>query len=447
MGRLFYDLTGLLHWYAYFRRPAGVQRVIEQVGRSAVIQEAARRDSGPGARVVFVVRLLGSDRALAIDPALLVGLAVHRATTVGHMRSVFAESLRRGTTRGLLREGRYFHLPYLLAGLTRTERRFGVGDASATPQLRAVAPPTEADVWFSPGDLWWQPGYASALAGLKERTGVRILQMVHDLYVFDRPAWSPRGFSRVFARQLRDIAPFADHWLASSAGVADQVADRLRDWALPPRPVTVLPMGWDSFASFSDPGADRATLDALGVGRRPFILFVGTIEPRKNVPALLDAMDALRSTHGDRVPTLVVAGGYGWRARGTRARIRQGERDGHVVWARNLPDAELAALYRSARFTVMPSRGEGWGLAVQESLALGAPCIASTAGATREAGLDLARYVDPERPDELRSAIEAWIVDEAALERARLRIRKTLDSGSLSTWSDAGRLLLGCAFP
>ena len=62
MARLFYDLTGLLHWYAYFRRPAGVQRVIEQVATSPLLQEASRGSEAAAHRVEFVVRLLGSDR-------------------------------------------------------------------------------------------------------------------------------------------------------------------------------------------------------------------------------------------------------------------------------------------------------------------------------------------------------------------------------------------------
>ena len=117
-----------------------------------------------------------------------------------------------------------------------------------------------------------------------------------------------------------------------------------------------------------------------------------------------------------------------------------------LFWIRNLGDEELRAFYRSARFTVMPSHGEGWGLAVQESIALGVPCIASSGGATREAGRDLAVYVDPARREELENAMAAWITSDSALANARARIEQALRTDTFSCWNDAGQVLLTQAF-
>ncbi len=446
MSRLLYDLTGLLHWYAYFRRPAGVQRVVEQVAACAMMQQAAR--ASPSLSIEFVVRILGSGRFYRIDPALLLALRRNRQAALARLRRLFAQSMRVATFSGILAEARYFHLPYLALGLSRTEWLLG-GRAALAPAaaLQPVAPPTAQDAYFNPGDLWWQKGYVAALADLKKRTGVRIVQMIHDLYVLQRPDWSPSGFSDVFARQFRGIAPHVDGWLTSSAFVKGQVAGCLQDWSLPQRSIEVLPMGWDSFryGPLRAPVGDQAVLDRHGVGRRPFILFVGTVEPRKNLPMLLDAMAALRRRLGEQVPALVVAGGYGWRADAVRRRLLQEAREGRLFWVKNLSDEELRAFYTRARFTVMPSHGEGWGLAVQESIALGVPCIASSGGATREAGRDLARYVD--RPEELETAMAFWIVNDAALAKARARIARALETESLPTWNDAAAALLAQAFP
>lgn len=452
MTRLLYDLTGLLHWYAYFRRPAGVQRVIEQIGGSATLQEAARRSPSSGTRVEFVFRLLGSDQFCRLDPALLPALLDRRHATVALLRRLFAQSMRLTTAKGILAEARYFHTPYIALGLTRTERLPGrlLGRPEPSPAaiLHPTDPPAPGDAYFNPGDLWWQKNYGPSLAGLKQRTGVRIIQMIHDLYVLQRPDWSPAGFSKVFADQFRGIAPHVDGWLTSSAHVRQQVLDRLEGWSLPTRPIAVLPMGWDSFERErrADPAADRAILDRRGIGRRPFILFVGTVEPRKNLPLLLDAVEALRRRLGERVPALVVAGGYGWRAGDVRRRLRQSVAEGHLVWVRNSSDEELGALYRNARFTVMPSHGEGWGLAVQESIALGVPCIASSGGATREAGGDLAIYVDPGQPEQLEAAMASLIASDAALADARARIEQALRTRAFATWNDAAKVLLAQAF-
>jgi glycosyltransferase involved in cell wall biosynthesis len=450
MARLFYDLTGLLHWYAYFGRPAGVQRVIEQVGASAVLQEAARPSASRAQTIEFVVRILGSERFYRVDHRLLPLLGKSRAAAIVGLRRLFSQSMRLASVRGILTEGRYFHLPYLALGLTRMEGLLASADRSLPSQifLQPVESPTDEDAYFNPGDLWWQKDYVAALAGLKKRTGVRIVQMIHDLYVLHRPEWSPRGFSDVFARQFRGIAPHVDGWLTSSAYVKGQVEQCLETWSLPVAPASVLPMGWDSFdrGPVTPPVRDQAIVDRHGIGRQTFILFVGTVEPRKNLSTLLDAMEGLRLSLGEKVPALVVAGGYGWRARKVRRRLQQGGRQGHLFWVRNVSDEELRAFYRRALFTVMPSHGEGWGLAVQESIALGVPCIASRGGATPEAGRDLAIYYDPARPEDLEAAMASWIGDQAALAEATARIERALKTQTFATWNDAGKVLLARAF-
>lgn len=447
MARLLYDLTGLLHWYAYFRRPAGVQRVIEQLATCPVLQQAARPETRSEIAVEFVVRVLGTDRFCRLDPSMMTALADHRKATILRLRQLFAQSLRLAPAEGVWAEARYFHLPYLALGKARLERV--LGPDAATLALTRVDPPTAADVYFNPGDLWWQKGYAAALGRLRQRTGVRIVQMIHDLYVSQRPDWSPAGFSATFARQFHDIAPHVDVWLTSSKHVGRQLGDSLRSWGLPSLDIQVLPMGWDSFSLASTAAADdeHRILDHYGIGNRSFILFVGTVEPRKNLAALLDAMESLCARLGKKVPALVVAGGYGWRARTERRRLNRGVREGRYFWVRNLSDAELRVFYKQARFTVMPSHGEGWGLAVQESIALGVPCIASSGGATAEAGGEFATYFDPGRVEDLEAAIAAWIIDGHAVDQARARIERALRTEEFSTWNDAGKVLLASAFP
>ena len=446
-ARLLYDLTGLVHWYAYFRHPGGVQRVIEKVASSDVVRQSSA--------VEFVVRILGSDRFYRIEPELIANLSSGRSSAISRLRRILAQGLRLATLPEIVSEGRHFHLPYLAAGLTRMEGLIEAWTEGAarrsSPALDIVAPPGAQDTLFNPGDLWWQKKYVATVAGLKARTGVRIVQMIHDLYLIERPEWTPAGAVRIFAEQLHGIAPSVDCWLTSSHFVKQQVQRYLADRSVPEKPIAVLPMGWDSFDRLRDVGHDRRS-DRLVLGRhglidKPFMLSVGTIEPRKNVPALLDAADGLRARFGDAMPRLVIVGGYGWKAAEVRARLASGSRNGTLLWLENLPDGDLGVLYRNALFTVMPSHGEGWGLAVQESLALGVPCIASNAGATREAGLDLATYFDPSSSDGLKRAMVAWISDAEALAAARDRIERALATRRFPSWNDAGSVLLRSASP
>ncbi len=446
-ARLLYDLTGLVHWYAYYRHPGGVQRVIEKVASSDVVRQSSA--------VEFVVRILGSDRFYRIEPELIANLGSGRSSAISRLRRILAQGLRLATLPEMMSEGRHFHLPYLAAGLTRMEGLIEAWTEGAAgrslPALDIVAPPGAHDALFNPGDLWWQKKYVATVAGLKKRTGVRIVQMIHDLYLIERPEWTPAGAVRIFAEQLHGIAPSVDCWLTSSQFVRQQVQRYLADRSVPEKPIAVLPMGWDSFDPLHDAGhdplSDRLVLGRHGLIDRPFMLSVGTIEPRKNVPALLDAADGLRARFGDVMPRLVIVGGYGWKAAEVRARLESGSRNGTLLWLENLSDGDLGVLYRNALFTVMPSHGEGWGLAVQESLALGVPCIASNAGATREAGLDLATYFDPSSSDGLMRAMVAWISDAEALAAARARIGRALATQKFPSWNDAGRVLLRSASP
>lgn len=127
--------------------------------------------------------------------------------------------MRLTTAKGALAEVRDFHLPYIALGLTRAERLLGRPEPSPAAILHPTNPLASEDAYFNPGDPWWQKNYVSSLVGWKQRTGVRIIQIIRDLYVLQRPDWSPAGFSKVFADQFRGIAPHVDGWLTSSLHV------------------------------------------------------------------------------------------------------------------------------------------------------------------------------------------------------------------------------------
>jgi glycosyltransferase involved in cell wall biosynthesis len=413
---LLFDVTGLIQWYALLSRPTGIQRVAEKLLGSVPIR---RSDN-----VEFVARALGGDRFFRIEAETL--------SDVARMRAIFAGSLRQARIRPLLLDLEWYHLHHLGIGLLHLERLI-----AKPPRLEAVPEPGPEDTLFNPGDLWWQRHYAPFMLAIRARTGVRVVQMIHDLIPIERPDLCATRLARSFAAVLGMLAPGVDRWLTNSAFVRGQLATYLAGQSLPAPPIEVLPMGWDSFAD--QPADDPAVLQRHGIADQPFILCVGTIEPRKNLPTLLDALEELRRGLGARVPRLVVLGSYGWKSPDLAARLR---RDPSVVWLKSVSDADLPSFYRGARFTVVPSLIEGWGLPVQESIAHGVPCLASTGGALREAGHGLAVHFDPLDRGALQSALRTWITDDGALGAARARIAAVLKAGNLPTWSDAGRVLL-----
>ncbi|HEX7421062.1 MAG TPA: glycosyltransferase family 1 protein [Thermoanaerobaculia bacterium] len=136
-----------------------------------------------------------------------------------------------------------------------------------------------------------------------------------------------------------------------------------------------------------------------------YILFVSTIEPRKNLDVLLDAFEQLR---GEYDGSLVVAGRVGWKAGETERRLHATG----IVHLDYLPPAQLASVYRNADVFVFPSIYEGFGFPLLEAMALGVPSIAARSSSLPEVGGDAALYFDPSNAQELAHAIRRVVADE-----------------------------------
>lgn len=145
--------------------------------------------------------------------------------------------------------------------------------------------------------------------------------------------------------------------------------------------------------------------------RAPYLLAVGTVEPRKNLPALFDAFRALRREGRDL--ELVLVGRQGW-----GSLVQPPDLAPHLRLPGVVSDAELAALYAGAAAYVLPSLYEGFGLPLAEAMAAGAPCVASDLPALREVGGDAVRYADPSDAASFAVAIAAAL--DARDETARL---------------------------
>jgi glycosyltransferase involved in cell wall biosynthesis len=231
-------------------------------------------------------------------------------------------------------------------------------------------------------------------------------------------------------RKIHQAVAAAEHVIAVSAATRQDLVDCL---ALSPAKVTVVPQAADAIFRPLAP-AERAAAAAearpsvadLALGRRgPYLLAVGTIEPRKNLPMLLRAFDRLaRKCPG--TPRLVLAGRPGWLVDETWRTLGRIEARERVDWLEGPTTAELALLYAGAVALAFPSRYEGFGLPALEAMASGTPVLASDAPAFRElvGGAGRLLPADDERAwaDALaeisRDAALRAILAEAGLRRA-----------------------------
>jgi len=230
---------------------------------------------------------------------------------------------------------------------------------------------------------------------------------IHDLHFLHHPELTRAEIRRDYRPLVRSHAHRADAVIASSRFAANEI-QRLLD--LPADRVHVCPPGAPDWRP-------RATLSEDG-----YVLFFGTLEPRKNVGVLLDAYEQLLSRR--RVPELLLAGQATEASRGWLERISRPPLSDHVRHVGYVNAADRQALYDGARMLVQPSLEEGFGLTVLEAMTAGVPVIAANRGALPELVEQAGLLVEPE-PDALARAIELMLTDETvsrrSVERGRVR--------------------------
>ncbi len=214
--------------------------------------------------------------------------------------------------------------------------------------------------------------------------------IVYDITTVGDPGWHGAGVSQLYGLAFDLLARSRSHIVTSCQNTADQMRV---NWGIAPSRLTVLPLG---LFSFPEPSKTPSTSRV-----EPFLLFVGNLEPRKNVPGLIQAYAESRL----------------YESRGIRLRIIGSLPAGdHPVMAlaRSTPgvdvlgfvsDAELAASYEQCLAFVYPSFCEGFGLPLLEAMHRGCVCLSTTMGASPEIAQDAALYVNPYAPFEIAQGL------------------------------------------
>jgi alpha-1,3-rhamnosyl/mannosyltransferase len=232
---------------------------------------------------------------------------------------------------------------------------------------------------------------------------VPVVATLYDAIPLRHPEWANARWRRAKNWLLRRSAGNADRIIAISQAGAQEVIEH---YGVARDRVRVVPLGVDA-RWFQAPAREAAHATLARRGLRPgFFLFVGTLQPRKNVGALLSAHDRLPRDIRDE-HQLVIAGKLGWRADALHADLLRRRESGRVRWLDYVPTEELAHLYAAACALVFPSLAEGFGLPVLEGLAAGTPVITSDLPALREAGGEVVTYVPPGDEDALAGAMIA----------------------------------------
>lgn len=259
--------------------------------------------------------------------------------------------------------------------------------------------------------------------------GQKLVVTVHDL-AFERfPNLFPRRWRILYRLGLRAAVKRADAILTPSRSTAEDVLSRTD---VDPAKLHVVPL------AASLPRGALEVDEVLGRLKvpSPYLLFVGTLEPRKNLVRLIRAY---RRVAAEGFPhSMVLAGPLGWHHESLMRELAL-RGPGEIVMTGPLSDDELDAVYRAADALVYPSLYEGFGLPVLEAMARGVPTIASTTSSVPEVAGDAAIGVNPRSVRDIGRAIESLLTDVDLAERMAARGRAQAERFS---WDETARLTL-----
>lgn len=237
---------------------------------------------------------------------------------------------------------------------------------------------------------------------------------IHDLHFLHYPQFQTAESLRYYRDQIRWAVLHADHIFAQTETTKREIVEMLD---VPPEKITVHLLGVNPSFHVLPESEIQATLAPYHLPTQ-YLLFVSTIEPRKNIPGLLRAYAQLRATHPD-VPPLVIGGQRGWFADQELAPIAELGLTEHVRLFEDVPFSVLPALYNGARLLVMPSFYEGFGMPAIEAMACGTPVVVTERGALPEVVGEHGIYVNPDEPESIMQGITRLLEDAALYDRLR----------------------------
>lgn len=400
-----FDLSDLMSWFGSARAPSGIQRVQMEI-------------VGPALRPTA--------------PVGTVQLAVFRPET-GSWRTLPHEVFRR--LAALSRAGTDTADPAWQEVLSRAAVLLDAAPDLAFPE----------GAWLvNLGSSWWLPNYHLAMRNAKARHGIRYAALVHDCGPIVVPEHSEPAVSARFARWFAGLNTQADLLLTVSEATRRDL-ERLRAAhlpGLPAAPVAVLRLD----AAPAAPPAARPHARAAALKGKPYILFVATLESRKDHLFVLHAWLALIRRHGEAIPPLLLVGRAGFMAEPVIALLQRApELQERVLWLDDVPDGVLAELYAGALFTLYNSHHEGWGLPVTEALAHGRVVVAPAHSGLLEAGQGLALGFQHQSEPDFLALVERLLFDTAFRGEQEARIAASRRLRSWQTISDEMLGLLGAA--
>jgi glycosyltransferase involved in cell wall biosynthesis len=423
---VWFEVEDFLRYFDHFRNPTGLQRVPFE------IYLEAERLYGRSGRVRFCRLSAYSKQLRPISFDAISSQYLNPPGASAPWRTIWAPARALSELRSVLpiivRHPRFFF------SIFKAAARDLIGMRLHRYRFERLVQP--GDIIVSLGAAWGVPHYMKHMAEAKRRYGVKFSILIHDLIPIEYESLVEQHHVVQFRNWLEEAIPVADVVLTTSKHSRNALQKLAADsgWLLPRVEVV-------------EPGSGLNDRLLSGTERTPnlpqrYVLFVSTIEIRKNHRLLVKVWRQLLERHGaDAVPALIFAGQIGWLVDDLLAELTASDYlGGKIVLLPGLSDAELRQAYRSSLFTVFPSLCEGWGLPVAESLVHGKFCVASDRTSIPEVGGDLVDYFDPSNEADALAKIERLLLDPGYLKAREARLRAEYRP---RTWADCVHALIG----
>ena len=419
-------------------------RAVHQGREITILQTKLRQTARRGSPIIY---LDASD--------LLEFLAGHREISgiqrvqVGYLLGLADAAAGDATCRICTRvkfHNWYFNIPRAsFAALLRDKDDYAaIPEAAWSEHVQRFKESLSSRAEIQPGDAIFTLGAPWALdyhneftRCIRDHYGARYFQVFYDLIPISAPEVVPAPMIPPFARAMAAMATYANHIFSISNYAKDDLAATLRKLDRPVPSLSVVPMG----ASINDsetPIADERGGGAIDKVKGPFVLCVGTLEPRKNHMLLFRVWQRLVDKYGaENVPKLVLVGRVGWYMDDFLRMLRiTSYVDKTIIHLTGISNLELETLYSTCLFTIFPSFSEGWGLPITESLAHGKVCVCSNTTSMPEAGGEHALYIDPFDTSAAFELCDTLIHDNDALRAKEEKIREGFNP---APWSKAAQ--------
>lgn len=279
-----------------------------------------------------------------------------------------------------------------------TDHGTHIASPSVTETFTDVTPAEAARIWGSPDEIVLKTGapeiiHANCFQAPKVRGSV-LVYTIYDVSFWSVPQFTTEANRLICQRGVLEALQHADGFVFISESARSEFEEMLPGWlASSLKPSVVTPLAARSSSS-------NAEISASG----KYWLAVGSLEPRKNYDAALDAIEYYWTLSSQRIP-LRIAGGRGWNSERLHRRISDLASRGMVEPLGYVADAHLTSLYQNAFGLLFPSWYEGFGLPILEALTLGCPVICSRTTSLPEVGGDAVIYIDAQNPTTIAEAM------------------------------------------